>query len=94
MSQTFADLMQEFQIDLILENREYCKRGMRNVVQKKVEIRGPRGGYTYQVYDGQTWSTGRRMNSRQLKEQKYGILSGCVENCQAPIETSALHSNR
>lgn len=71
-------MFQEFQLQLILANREYCKRGLRNVIQKRVF------GSTrsYQIFDGEKWiETPIRMNSRQISEQKRGVLSGCVENC-------------
>jgi len=84
--QNFQNLLNEFQLELILAHREFCKRGLRKIVQKKVDRRGPRGGHTYQLFDGEKWvARSIRMNARQLKEQRKGILGGCVENCQASI---------
>jgi hypothetical protein len=78
------ELLNQFQLELILANRAFCHRGMRNVVQKQVEPRGPRGGEQYRTFDGTQWSSKPiRMNARQLYDQRLGILSGCVENCEA-----------
>lgn len=84
--EAFRQLMNEFQLELIVANREFCKRGMRNVVQKQVILRGPRGGLRYRIFDGENWSQdATRMNARQIRDQKRGILSGCVEGCRASL---------
>lgn len=78
----FSTLFAAFQLELILANRSFCKRGIRNVVQKRVD-RSPRKPFQYSTYDGEKWNPKMiRMNARQLREQKKGVLSGCVEGCQ------------
>lgn len=76
----FQTLLSQFQLQIVLYNRRFCKRGIRNVVQKKVDPHAKK----YFTFDGKKWNVAPiRMNARQLKEQKQGILSGCVEGCNA-----------
>lgn len=76
--------LNQFQLELVLANRRFTRQGMRNIIQKRVEARGPRGGHHYTTYDGTRWNDEPiRMNARQLRDQREGILSGCVEGCEA-----------
>jgi hypothetical protein len=78
------DALHAFQLELVMENRRFLRRGLRKVIQKKVE-QSAYGGYRYYTYDGihDRWSPDYiRMNARQLRDQRKGILSGCVEGCQ------------